>query len=78
MYKVTLSNILYEIDAFKELINFLQMVKEIAVEERRTDLLIIYRHIMRNVARIAAKTIEIDKYISNKKNNSTQINKNSR
>ena len=78
MTKIRLSDVLYSINAFRDLINFLESVKLIADEKQNTELQLIYRHIMRNIAILLYQDIEVEKYLNNKKNGSTEINKNSK
>ncbi|RLG17121.1 hypothetical protein DRN75_04095 [Nanoarchaeota archaeon] len=78
MTKIRLSDVLYSIDAFRDLINFLETLQGIAIDSQSVELRLVYRHIMRNIARIVSKDIEVEKYLNNRKNGSTQINKNSK
>ena len=78
MTKIRLSDVLYKLPEFRDLIDFLETIKQIAAEKQKIELQIIQQHIMKNIARIAAKEIQVENYVTNNKNGSTQINKNSR
>lgn len=78
MTKIRLSDVLWDIQAFRDLINFLETVRIIALENESTELKLIHQHIIRNITMLTSKEIEVEKYLNDKKNGSTQIYKNSK